>query len=91
MLENIANQINIKEARYYNSLIPLSELDIKDLTEADLNTYVYPIISPNAKQIYGIVLITHSKLATHLEAKRTLLFLLNYITKVIEEADKHQE
>lgn len=87
MLEIISEQIDTNQTRYYNSLIPLSELNIQGLTEEDLNTFVYPILSPHAKQIYGIILITSSKLISIPNAKTILLFTLNYITKLIEEAD----
>ena len=87
MLESISEQIDTNQTRYYNSLIPLSELNIQNLSQEDLNTFVYPILSPHAKQIYGIVLITYSKLITDLNLKKILLFTLNYITKLIEEAD----
>lgn len=87
MLETIASQIDVKQVNYCNTLIPLSELNIKNLSETDLNTYIYPLLSPNAKQIYGIVLITNPKLVRHPEERKILLFVLNYITKIIEEAD----
>lgn len=87
LLETIAEQIDVTHIKYYNSLIPISELNVKNLSEADLNTFVYPIVSPNAKQIYGIVLITNPKLVSLNEEKKILLFILNYITKIIEEAD----
>lgn len=87
MLETIASRIDVRNARYYGSLIPLTELNIQKLSEADLNTYVYPILSPSAKQLYGIILITSSKLASLQEEKKILLFVLNYITKIAEEAD----
>ena len=87
LLETIADQIDVTQIKYFNSLIPISELNVKNLSEGDLNTFVYPILSPNAKQIYGIVLITNPKLASLNEEKKILLFVLNYITKIIEEAD----
>lgn len=88
MLEGIVNQVNLQDSSYFNSLIPLSELNIKkELSPADQHTYIYPIVSPHAKQIYGIILITNPKLLNTQERKRIFLFVLNYITKVIEEAD----
>ena len=87
VLENLAGQINIKDSRFYNSLIPVSELDIKNLTGADLNTFVYPIVSPYAKQIFGIILISNPKKINLPEERNALLFVLNYIIKIIEEAD----
>ena len=87
MIETVASQIDVNQSRYYNSLVPLSELNIKNLSSNDLNTYVYPILSPSAKQIYGIVLITNSRLVNEPEEKKVFLFVLNYITKIIEEAD----
>ena len=61
ILENLANQIDLRDSRFYNSLIPISELDIKNLSDSDLNTFVYPIVSPYAKQIFGIILISNPK------------------------------
>ncbi len=88
MLEGIANQMDFKSSRYFNSLIPLSELNIKkELSPADQHTYIYPIISPHAKQMYGIILITNPKLINIPERKKILLFILNYITKITEEGD----
>ncbi len=87
VLENIANQITVKDSRFYNSLIPISELAIKNLTDTDLNTFVYPIISPYAKQIFGIILISNPKRINSPEERNSLLFILNYIIKIIEEAD----
>ncbi|MBI3591166.1 MAG: diguanylate cyclase [Candidatus Melainabacteria bacterium] len=87
MLETIAEQIDASQTKYHNSLIPLSELNVKKLSEADLNTYVYPILSSNTKQLYGIVLITNPKLINLDEEKKILLFVLNYISKIMEEAD----
>lgn len=87
VIENIASQIDVTQANYYNTLVPISELNIKGLSESEMNTYVYPIVSPHAHQIYGVVLATNPKLMTSPEQKRLFLFLLNYITKVVEEAD----
>ena len=87
MLESIAEKVDVKQSRYYNSLIPLSELSIKEFSKEDSNTYIYPILSPHAKQLYGIVLITSQKLISNQEEKKVFLFILNYITKIIEEAD----
>lgn len=87
MLETISEQIDVKLPRYYNTLIPISELNLKNLSPSDLNTYVYPLVSPNAKEIYGIILIGNPKLTSEPEQKKVLLFALNYITKVIEGAD----
>lgn len=87
VLESIAEQISIKDTRFYNSLIPISELDIKNLTGADLNTFVYPIVSPYAKQIFGIILISNPKKSNLPEERNALLFVLNYIIKIIEESD----
>lgn len=87
IIETIAQQINVRQTNYYNSLVPISELNIKNLSESELNTYVFPIVSPLAQQIYGIVLITSPKLLIDFENKKVLLFILNYITKIIEESD----
>ena len=87
VLESIASQINIKDSRFYNSLIPISELDVKNLTGADLNTFVYPIVSPYAKQIFGIILISNPKKINLPGERNALLFVLNYIIKLIEETD----
>ncbi len=87
ILETIASQIDIKNSRFYNSLIPISELDIKNLTDADLNTFVYPIVSPYAKQIFGIILISNPKKVNSPEERNSLLFVLNYIIKIIAESD----
>lgn len=88
MLEGIVEQVDFQDPGYFNSLIPLSELNIKkELSPADQHTYIYPIVSPHAKQIYGIILITNPKLLTTQERRRIFLFVLNYITKIIEEAD----
>lgn len=87
MLESVAEQIDINQSNYQNSFIPLSELNIQNLSESDRNTYMYPILSSSAHQIYGIVLITSPKLILQDEEKKILLFVLNYVTKVIEEAD----
>jgi|GEM_PF-1001308 len=88
MLESISEQVDFKEQRYFNSLIPLSELNIKkELSPADQHTYLYPIVSPHAKQIYGIVLITNPKLLNTPERRKIFLFILNYMTKIIEESD----
>ena len=91
ILENVAYQINATRSRFVNSLIPLSELDIRkdktDNTRNDLNAFVYPIISPYAKQIYGIVLIDNPRCMNTVEEKKALLFILNYVIKIIEETD----
>ena len=87
VLESIANQIDIKDSRFYNSLIPISELNIQNLADADLNTFIYPIISPHAKQIFGIILIDNPKQINLPEERSALLFILNYIIKIIEESD----
>ncbi len=89
LLETIATQIDTKRTTYFNNLIPLSELNIKSPpgSEPDINTYIYPIFSPNAQQLYGIVLITNPKLISSVEDKKIFIFILNYITKIIEEAD----
>lgn len=87
MIENIASYINVNESRYYNSLIPLSELNIKNLSQIDLNTFVYPIVSPYAKQIYGVVVIVNLPFVSATSIKNLLLFVLNYITKITEGAD----
>lgn len=87
MLETIAEQMDIKPEQYYNTLIPLAELNIKNLTQKDLNTFVYPIVSLNTKQIYGIVLITNPTLINSPEEKKILLFVLNYFSKIIEDFD----
>ncbi|MBI2996796.1 MAG: diguanylate cyclase [Candidatus Melainabacteria bacterium] len=87
MLETISEQIEIKQTRYFNSLIPLTELNIKGLSDVDLNTYIYPILSPHAKELYGIVLITNPKLIRTPEEQKIFIFVLNYITKIIEEVD----
>ncbi|OGI07724.1 MAG: hypothetical protein A3I68_00045 [Candidatus Melainabacteria bacterium RIFCSPLOWO2_02_FULL_35_15] len=87
VLESIAGQVNVKDSRFYNSLIPVSELDIKNLTGADLNTFVYPIVSPYAKQIFGVMLISNPKKINLPEERNALLFVLNYIIKIIEESD----
>lgn len=87
ILESIADQVNVKDSRFYNSLIPVSELDIKNLTGADLNTFVYPIVSPYAKQIFGVMLISNPKKINLPEERNALLFVLNYIIKIIEESD----
>lgn len=92
VLEKIADRIDVNDIKYPNTLIPLSELDIlkpdmEKLSDAELNTLLYPILSPNAKQIYGIILVTNSKTIFQSEQKRLLIFLLNYLTKTIEESD----
>lgn len=87
LLETIAEQIDLKQSKYFNSLIPLSELNIKQLSHEDMNTRIYPILSQNTKGIYGVILITGSKIITSLEDRKILLFVLNYISKVIEEYD----
>jgi len=87
MIENIANHVNLNDSRYYNSLVPLSELNIQNLAQIDLNTFVYPIVSPHAKQIYGVVVIVNPRSINTGEVKNLFLFVLNYITKIIEEAD----
>lgn len=87
LIETVADQVDVTQPKYYNSLIPTAELNIKDLSEVDHRTFVYPIVSPNSKQIYGIVLVTLSSSVIPREDRRLLLFGLNYITKIIEEAD----
>ncbi len=87
MLETVSEQIDVSQSKYQNSFIPLSELNIQNLSEADKNTYMYPILSSSAHQMYGLVLITSPKLILQDEEKKILLFVLNYVTKVIEEAD----
>ncbi len=87
ILENLANQVDLRDSRFYNSLIPISELDIKNLSDSDLNTFAYPIVSPYAKQIFGVILISNPKRANSQEEKSALLFALNYIIKIIEESD----
>ena len=87
LIELVAEGIDYKSSKYFNSLIPISELNIKNLSKEDFNTYVYPIVSPNAKQIYGIILLSNPRLIHKLEEKKILLFILNYITKIIEEND----
>lgn len=91
MIETIAEQIDLYQQRYSNSLIPISELNIKNLSENDLNTYVYPILSAVSKQIYGIVLITNPKQINRPEEKNICLFVLNYISKIIEDAELASE
>ncbi len=87
ILESLSDQVNLRDSRFYNSLISISELNINNISEADLNTYIYPIVSPLAKQIYGIILIKNPKELSSGETKKLLLFILNYIIKIIEEAD----
>ena len=87
ILENVADLIDFSKTRFPNTLLPVSELNIKKLSEADMNTYVYPILSQRAKQLYGVVLITNPKLVNKQEDKKSLIFVLNYITKIIAEAD----
>ncbi|OGI20665.1 MAG: hypothetical protein A3B68_08960 [Candidatus Melainabacteria bacterium RIFCSPHIGHO2_02_FULL_34_12] len=87
LLETIAEQIDAKQTRIFNALVPLSELNIKNLSQSDLNTFVYPIYSQTTEQLYGIVLITNPKLINTTEDKKIFLFVLNYITKIVQEAD----
>ena len=87
LIELIAESVDVQSPKYYNSLIPASELNIKNLSEAEENTYIYPIVSPNARQIYGVVLLTNLRLLPSNDEYKILLFVLNYITKIIEEAD----
>ena len=87
VIETIATQIDVTQERYYNSLIPISELNISNLSKAEENTYVYPIVSPHAKQIYGVIILTSSEGVFSQQERRVLLFGFNYITKIIEEAD----
>ena len=87
IIEKLAEQINTKESRFVNSLIPVSELNVQNTASIDQNTYVYPILSPIAKQMYGILLICNPKKLNTVDEKRILLFTLNYIIKIIEEAD----
>ncbi len=87
ILESLADQMSMGQSKFYNSLISISELNIDNITEADLNTYIYPILSPLAKQIYGIILIRNPKDINSGEMKKLLLFTLNYIIKIIEEVD----
>ena len=87
LLETIAEQIDVKHDRYFNSLIPLEELNIKQVSDGDLNTRIYPILSHTTRDIYGIILVNGSKILTSPEDKKILLFVLNYISKIIEECD----
>ena len=87
LLETIASQIDTRRTSYFNNLIPLSELNISAQPELIDNTYVYPIFSPNVQQLYGVVLITNPKLIKSIEDKKIFVFILNYITKIVEESD----
>ena len=87
LLETIAEQIDTRQDRYFNSLIPLAELNLKQVSDEDLNTRIYPILSHNTREIYGIVLVNSSKIITSPEERKILLFVLNYISKIIEEYD----
>lgn len=87
MLEALSEYVNNKQIKHPNSLIPLSELNIKKTSDVDSNAYLYPLLSPHAKQIYGIVFLTNPKLINLAEERKILLFVLNYVSKIIEEAD----
>lgn len=87
VLDNISKQIDVQKSNYHNTLIPISELDISNLAEDELNTYIYPIVSPHAKQIYGVIILTNPKELHSAESKKLLLFVLNHITNIIEESD----
>ena len=87
IIESIGQQIDVTSPEYFSNLIPVSELNFKNLSDIDKKTYVYPIVSPVTKQVYGILLITNSQPTVSQEERRMLLFALNYIAKIVVEAD----
>lgn len=87
IIESIGQQVNVSSPECFSNLISVSELNLKNLSEIDKKTYVYPIVSSVTKQVYGILLITNSHLTSSQEERRILLFALNYISKIIVEAD----